>query len=219
MLPPLALKCSLQKPNGILQWSQASTDKFKEISADGATVFNVNILTPGETSIVQLTYDDQDVSAQLVPETRQCFVSHVDSVDSFWVQFMDDNAKIENLTETMENAENWPEITEAEVGDLVAALFEDELWYRAKVLEKIDGEYQVLFVDYGNTTGVSLLRQLPEECAQLEALASNFKLDMLPRTKWGDRSDELFTSMTECGKCVYLCFLYAVVDVAFPNNF
>ncbi|KAK9736719.1 Tudor domain [Popillia japonica] len=203
MLPPLALKCSLQKPNGILQWSQASTDKFKEISADGATVFNVNILTPGETSIVQLTYDDQDVSAQLVPETRQCFVSHVDSVDSFWVQFMDDNAKIENLTETMENAENWPEITEAEVGDLVAALFEDELWYRAKVLEKIDGEYQVLFVDYGNTTGVSLLRQLPEECAQLEALASNFKLDMLPRTKWGDRSDELFTSMTECGVAMF----------------
>ncbi|KAI4466371.1 tudor domain containing protein [Holotrichia oblita] len=153
MLPPLALKCSLQKPNGIMQWSQAATDKFKEISADGATVFNVNILTPGETSIVQLTYEDQDVSAQLVPETRQCFVSHVDSVESFWVQFMDDNAKIENLTEAMESADAWPSISEAKAGDLVAALFEDELWYRARILEKIEEEYQVLFIDYGNTTG------------------------------------------------------------------
>ncbi|KAI4466350.1 tudor domain containing protein [Holotrichia oblita] len=203
MLPPLALKCSLQKPNGIMQWSQAATDKFKEISADGATVFNVNILTPGETSIVQLTYEDQDVSAQLVPETRQCFVSHVDSVESFWVQFMDDNAKIENLTEAMESADAWPSISEAEAGDLVAALFEDELWYRARILEKIEEEYQVLFIDYGNTTGVAVLRELPEECAKLEALATNFKLDMLPRTKWGDKSDELFTSMTECGVAMF----------------
>ncbi|KRT85343.1 hypothetical protein AMK59_1500 [Oryctes borbonicus] len=203
MLPPLALKCSLQKPNGILQWSQAATDKFKEISADGATVFNVNILTPGETSIVQLTHENQDISIQLVPETRQCFVCTVDSVDSFWVQFMDDNVKIENMVEALEVAESWPTLTDVVDDSLVAVLFVDGVWYRAKILEKTDEGYEALFIDYGNTSVITNLKQLPDEYAKIEPLASNFKLDLLPRTKWGDKSDELFRSMTECGVAIF----------------
>ncbi|GJQ67361.1 putative tudor domain protein [Trypoxylus dichotomus] len=203
MLPPLALKCSLQKPNGILQWSQEATEKFKEISADGATVFKVNILTTGETSIVQLTHGGQDISTRLVPETRQCFVSVVDSVDSFWVQFMDDNAKIENMVEALELAESWPEVTDAADNSLVAALFVDEVWYRAKILGKSTEGYETLFIDYGNTALVTNLKQLPDEYAKIEPLATNFKLDMLPRTKWGNKSDELFKSMTECGVAMF----------------
>lgn len=200
MLPPLALKCSLQKPNGMLQWSSVATDKFKELSADGATIFNVNILTPGETCIVQLTHDGQDVSSRLAPETSQCFVTHVDSLESFWVQFMDNNIEIENMTAELENAESWPEISDVEENNLVAALHEDGTWYRANIIKKSDEGYEVLFIDYGNTSCVSNLRELPEECTKILPLASNFKLDVPPRTKWGENSCELFKKMTDYGK-------------------
>lgn len=200
MLSPLALKCSLQKPNGVLQWSQAATEKFKEISADGATVFNVNVLTPGETSIVQLTYNGMDVSLQLAPETRQCFVTYVESLESFWVQFMDDNALIENMTAEMETADSWPVITDPEENSLVAALFEDGVWYRMKNLGQRDVEYEGVFIDYGNVCYTSEMRQLPEECAAIKPLATKYKLDILPRTKWSEKSEELFKAMTQHGK-------------------
>lgn len=56
--------------------------------------------------------------------------------------------------------------TQPSVGDLVASRYsEDNNWYRAKILERQDDKYSILFIDYGNTTCVTLdsIRSLPDK--------------------------------------------------------
>lgn len=85
MMPPMALKSSLQKPSGMEQWSPMAMDKFKEISADGATIFHVKKLSTGETSVVELIVDGEDVSAMLMPKTLECTITKFESLDSFYI--------------------------------------------------------------------------------------------------------------------------------------
>uniref|UniRef100_A0A3Q0S2T2 Tudor domain-containing protein n=1 Tax=Amphilophus citrinellus TaxID=61819 RepID=A0A3Q0S2T2_AMPCI len=49
-------------------------------------------------------------------------------------------------------------------GSLCITLFsDDQLWYRAEVIDKIEGELSVFFVDYGNKSQVSIadVREMP----------------------------------------------------------
>lgn len=90
LMPALAQKCSLQKPEGIDQWTPQACDKFKEIAADGATIFSVKKLTTGETAIVELLLDGESVSLMLLPKTVDCHVIKFESLDSFHIKKHDD---------------------------------------------------------------------------------------------------------------------------------
>lgn len=57
---------------------------------------------------------------------------------------------------------------DVKVGKTVAALFNDGLWYRAKILEKKVGKVKVLFIDYGNTSTVSIATHLRPLDVQLD---------------------------------------------------
>ncbi|XP_044751082.1 maternal protein tudor-like isoform X3 [Coccinella septempunctata] len=85
MAPPLALKCSLQKPEGLFNWSPEAAQKFSDISADGQTEFTVKKLTTGETSIVELYVNDEAVSSKLLPTTDNVNVTEIESMSSFSV--------------------------------------------------------------------------------------------------------------------------------------
>ncbi|XP_026146117.1 tudor domain-containing protein 15-like [Carassius auratus] len=89
-----------------------------------------------------------------------CFISHCNSVRSFFVQMEDDEPNIlqmgEELNSTvfknnMKNVE-----TEVKVGDLVVAEYEEDLaLYRAVVTSASNcGHLAVEFIDYGNTATV-----------------------------------------------------------------
>ncbi|KAK4880286.1 hypothetical protein RN001_008432 [Aquatica leii] len=185
MLPALAQKCSLQKPIGLLQWPVLATDKFKEISADGATIFNIEKLSTGETLIVNLLLESEDISWKLMPETVKGYISHIDSVSSFWIQKDDDSLKLEEMSEEFLAASEWSICEEMAVGDIVAALqVEDELWYRAKVLSINDSEYEVLFIDYGNVGVTKDIRCYDK--SDVPPLANKYKLEPLPGFRWMD---------------------------------
>lgn len=62
---PLAMKCSLQKPKNIDSWTEAASARFTELSADGETIFTIKKLSTGETSVVQLLLNDEDIIPML----------------------------------------------------------------------------------------------------------------------------------------------------------
>ena len=200
MLPPLAHKCSLQKPPGLLQWSQRAAEKLKEISADGATVFNVNILIPGETSVVQLMLNNNNVSLQLYPETTGCYVSQFNSFDDIWIHRFEDVEALNILTEKMSTADTWPDVGNAEVGELVATMFEDNVWYRAKVTEKTDDGYKLHFVDYGNCYFSNNVKKLMIAEYSDIVFAHSYKLEALPHSKWVEDAEKKFEGLTYKGK-------------------
>lgn len=81
ILPPLAQKCSLQKPEGLTVWGPEMVRKFSEISADGQTTFNVKKLGTGETASVVLLLDGIDVTTLIVPQTEEVQVKSFDGFD------------------------------------------------------------------------------------------------------------------------------------------
>lgn len=102
-MPALAQKCSLQKPQGIEQWTPQASEKFKEIAADGAAIFEIRQLSTGETGVVELLLNGQDVSVMLLPRTLDCYVTKFESLDEFYIskhgeeQQLDQVCKLEPL--------------------------------------------------------------------------------------------------------------------------
>ncbi|XP_023023151.2 protein tudor isoform X2 [Leptinotarsa decemlineata] len=89
---PLAQKCSLQKPEGISVWSAEAAAKFSEISAEGQTIFTVKKINVGETSIVQLLLNGEDVSTMLLPITEDGYVKAVDGLEKLQIEKSDGEA-------------------------------------------------------------------------------------------------------------------------------
>lgn len=201
MLLPLAQKCSLQRPPGILQWSPQSAEKFRTIAEDGAAVFTINKIKPCEKTVVQLLLNDEDVSMQLLPVTEEGYLSHIESLDKFYVQKSINVESLECLAEKMSEADSWPEKTTAEIGDVVAAFFdEDSLWYRAKILTKTKDGYEVEFIDYGNSMIVENVRELPLELARENPYAICCRLDTLPGIQFNENSLKIFVDLNKRGK-------------------
>ncbi|XP_031343313.1 maternal protein tudor-like isoform X2 [Photinus pyralis] len=186
MLSPLAQKCSLQKPPGILQWSSQATEDFKTISADGVTIFNIDKLSTGETLIVKLILNGQDVSEQLLPQTESAYITYINSIHDFWMQKVTDSSKSDAIAEHLANAAEFPACDTVAEGVVVAALqADDETWYRAQILNMKDTEYEVMFIDYGNTSSTSEIRALPDDMTD-PPLAIKCKMEALPGFRWMD---------------------------------
>lgn len=89
------------------------------------------------------------------------FVSHCNSVGSFFIQMEDDEPKILQMVEELNGTEFKDKIrnveTKIKVGDLVAAEYEEDLaLYRAVVTNVSNsGLLAVEFIDYGNTATVN----------------------------------------------------------------
>ncbi|KAL3281927.1 hypothetical protein HHI36_005130 [Cryptolaemus montrouzieri] len=109
LAPPLAQKCSLQKPEGLLSWSAEASQKFNELSAEGQTVFTVKKLTTGETSLVELLVDGEDVSSKLLPTTDNGFVNNIESLERFSISkegvVSEEKYKLEKISGTDYNEE------------------------------------------------------------------------------------------------------------------
>lgn len=97
MMSALAQKCSLQKPTGIDQWTPQAAEKFKDIAADGVTIFNIRKLTTGETAIVELLLDGEDITLQLLPKTVDCYITQFDSLESFYIKRSDEEEQLSEV--------------------------------------------------------------------------------------------------------------------------
>lgn len=75
------MKCSLQKPEHLNIWSEKACSKFIELSADGQTIFTLKKISTGETSLVQLLLNDQDIVPILLEADRNSDGQEVTSAE------------------------------------------------------------------------------------------------------------------------------------------
>ncbi|CAG9833553.1 unnamed protein product [Diabrotica balteata] len=105
MTAPLAMKCSLQKNDGIPTWTPEAAAKFADISAEGQTIFTVKKISSGETSIVQLFLEDNDVTTMLLPSTEDGRIKELEALDNLTIEKVT-GAIVEKLSlEPMEGQE------------------------------------------------------------------------------------------------------------------
>ncbi|XP_057607495.1 tudor domain-containing protein 6 isoform X1 [Chionomys nivalis] len=87
------------------------------------------------------------------------YVSHINDPSDFYIQLMEDEAEINHLSERLNDVRTRPLCHTGppwQSGDVICAIFsEDNLWYRAVVLEQQPNDLlSVQFIDYGNMSVV-----------------------------------------------------------------
>lgn len=93
------------------------------------------------------------------------------------------------------------------VGQLVAAMYTDNLWYRARILGCIEDEFRVFFVDYGsqNLVTIDRIRHLPLHFTKIPLQAFRgriFGIRPLPsEKKWSYEAGRSFLNLVK-GKLI-----------------
>ncbi|XP_039980934.1 tudor domain-containing protein 15 isoform X1 [Xiphias gladius] len=121
-----------------------------------------------KTDIPQLScLPDKRVSAGL---RVQCFVSHIDSVNSFFLQLSEDEPAILKMGEDLNSSilrNSLKTTTSLRIGDLVLAEYEEDGALYRSVVKDYEGRscFKVEFVDYGNSAVVRKenIRLIPKE--------------------------------------------------------
>ncbi|TDG51083.1 hypothetical protein AWZ03_002446 [Drosophila navojoa] len=83
-------------------------------------------------------------------------VTYISSPTEVYVQFVDAAVpplvwSKKDVPESQRNFKHRPRLL-----DIVLALYSDDCFYRAQIIEEIDGLYKIFYVDYGNTEFVSI---------------------------------------------------------------
>ncbi|KTG43509.1 hypothetical protein cypCar_00026415 [Cyprinus carpio] len=149
----------------------AAETQEQSITCSTLTAVVGNVMVP-EISVQSLP-QAADLPPRMIESGKvsEVYVSHINSLTSFFVQLVEDENTLFSLTELLNShqpSEN-DEIHAASIqqGSLVKAMFpEDDSWYRAVVKDTTEnGMIQVEFIDFGNEATVSLLkiRRLDEQ--------------------------------------------------------
>ncbi|XP_012278471.1 maternal protein tudor isoform X2 [Orussus abietinus] len=225
-IPPLSRKCCLPLPDGVDKWSQEACEKFAQISADGATVFLLDVLEEKEngTSLVKLTLNGESIADILaafcefrVPvlverlpplgeeNPPDVTVSYVESPSGFWTMATDNNAKREAITERLAEAEHFLVLSTFEEGTICAAKFpEDDNWYRARILSHSESGTEVLYIDYGNSSLSTELRSLPEDLMSTPDLAKHCTMCMPESIEaWSEEACQKFIDIVSDGDVIF----------------
>jgi len=122
--------------------------------------------------------EDQEEKRKPKQEFVDVVVTEVVDGSRFFIQVIGTEA--EQLDELMKNlsVETSDEPHNPKVDELVKAQFVDDAWYRAKVKKQVGGEYEVFYIDYGNTETIpsSRIRPLDPSFADLPAQAQEAQL-------------------------------------------
>lgn len=82
-------------------------------------------------------------------------VTYVDSPTQLYAQFIDEALPLvwskKDVSESQCNFKRSPRLL-----DMVLALYNDDCYYRAQIIEEIDGMFKIFYVDYGNTEFVTI---------------------------------------------------------------
>ncbi|XP_017040883.1 maternal protein tudor [Drosophila ficusphila] len=217
-IEPFCLPCALPIcPKSTADWVDAANGIFNE---SYTKVLHFEYLTEGDhqtTSYVNVSIEGEDVAKKLIADGFakpleyvasgcSCYISHVNGICDFFIQLERDSKALELIEMYLRDEEKLKPLEKFEKGSIVAALFEDdELWYRAQLLKQLpDSRYEVLFIDYGNTSTTSKCLQLSEEIASLPSLSKKCTLQ-LPEayTSWSPEAEAKFAELTGEGELVF----------------
>nr|XP_050852508.1 maternal protein tudor-like isoform X2 [Vespula vulgaris] len=122
-IPTLSKRCALQIPYYISFWSEEACKTFKDLAADGATMFQFEILDNEDPMHVKLSIDGKDITEILLPlckdtntKSEKCIVVE---------QITNSNIELYNkLTNTKENPEKLNELTQKSTNTIVCSVNE-----------------------------------------------------------------------------------------------
>lgn len=141
----------------------------------------------------------------------------------FWCQFAksDDLDKIEKLAQDAGGSQQCPETLDK--GDLCLALFSsDNLWYRALVSQKSDEKLNMVFIDYGNESEVTIkdTRPVPQHLLEQPPQAFLCTLDGFDQSKgtWEDKGcDDFFDLLVDKRLKVKIITMEDYKELALPQ--
>jgi tudor domain-containing protein 1/4/6/7 len=180
---------------------------FEPVTASRSHQF-INLFHKTENVTNFLIENELAEELDLIVSDTTCFVSHVNSVSEFFIQYEKDGDKLDEMAGILGNNENFPLLEGSiEVGQICAAVFpDDECWYRSMILSQSENIVEVLYIDYGNhaTVSRSKLKQLPEACALVPALAIKCSLELpIDVFKWSDEAELQFKDLTNAGETIF----------------
>uniref|UniRef100_A0A182MGF7 Tudor domain-containing protein n=1 Tax=Anopheles culicifacies TaxID=139723 RepID=A0A182MGF7_9DIPT len=147
-----------------------------------------------------------------VPSGQRCFTSHTESIDEFYLQLERDVNPLDMMANYLADVSKFSDVEDPKVGMICLAEFaEDGLWYRVQVLAiPQPGEYEVLFLDYGNGATVQKLKQLEPSIAELTRLCTKCALRLPENVKsWSPAAQEKFVELTAMGQTVFTVQLHS----------
>lgn len=167
-------------------------------------------------------------SIELIRSGSTCYVSHINSLEEFFLQLDVDATVLDLLLHYLDQADSFEAVAEPIVGVTYAALYEDELWYRARVVKKGAGadEWTVVFVDYGNVAQVTSLKVIAsKDISEIPPLSRKCKL-YLPKNVLGVsmETENLFEEIAKSGATVMTVNLvnverdYSVVELVVQES-
>lgn len=229
-----AKQCSLLVgPTMGKSWSEEATMILRELAE-----VDVQFLVECEgLNYIELKCGDRDLAEELlvknlaermeyVPSEQHCFTSHIESIREFYLQLERDIIRLDTMVDYMAKFEEFPVVTQPTVGTIYAAEFpEDGLWYRAQILRILeDQSFEVFFLDYGNTSVVTNVRELVKSIAELPLLCTKCILRLPDGVKmWSDEAETKFKEIADMGKTVFMVQLHspglaATVDLFLEGN-
>lgn len=218
-IDPFCRPCALPiSPKDTVDWVDAANRIFNE---SYTKIIHYEYLSQGDSqtvSYVKLYIEGEDVAKKLIDEGyakpleyvvsgSSCYISHVNGINDFYIQLERDSKALELIEMFLrDNEEKLKPLETFEKGAIVAALFEDdELLYRAQLLRQLpDARYEVLFIDYGNTSTTSKCLILSEEIANLPSLSKKCSL-RLPQdyVSFSPEAETKFAELTGEGELVF----------------
>jgi Tudor domain len=160
-----------------------------------SSLADVNSYT-SESSDTEVELNESSSSSTL------CYVSHVNSPSHFFVQFAEKSDQVDSVTRMLQETDLEPLSSgQIESGVRCVAKYPlDGCFYRAEILSVFaDGQIFVSFIDFGNTSPVIDLRQLPECMTFPSRLAIACKLDLPAGKVWANGATKIFSEMAHDG--------------------
>nr|XP_036225781.1 maternal protein tudor isoform X2 [Bactrocera oleae] len=217
-IEPFCMPCSLPiKPKGTADWVDAANAIFSD-SHGKAVNFEyitrggkykrsfINLYIDGVNIVDKLVEDGFAKHLVLVDSGENCYISHVNSITDFYIQYEKDSKALELIEIYLAENEKLKKLEKFEYAKIVAALFpDDEMWYRAKLLKHIPNRgYEVLFIDYGNTSISPECREISEEIAKLPSLSKKCALHVPEHcVAWSDAAEEKFGEIAAQGETIF----------------
>ncbi|XP_012223207.2 maternal protein tudor isoform X2 [Linepithema humile] len=222
-IPPLSRKCCLELPSHIKEWSEQAREEFINLSAEGATIFLLDVLKEQEKSSVKLTYNGQNVADILAGMCEQhspvieerlpplgeenspnVVISHINDPSEFWIQTESNMNELEVMSDRLQDAESFLTLNDLSIGTVCAARYpEDGYWYRAKIV-RYENAAEVLYLDYGNSAITEELRMLPEDIVNIPILSKRCTLEKPSHiATWSEKACEKFKELAADGATMF----------------
>ena len=218
-VPPLCIRCAM---SGVQSGDPEAIEKFTALTEGGEKVLQATFLSSVQPCRVNLSDGDVDIStmfpacetpdvsskgftAVTVPSSEaDVYVSHIESPGEFYVQLVSREAELDGLVESLiAYADDGCKLGSVAVGQACVACFhDDEAWYRAVVVEVSGSAVTVRYVDFGNSSCVSLADDIKDFIDATHKSPAAFAIQccldgiVAPSGGWLDGTKDTLVEMT-----------------------